>query len=192
MKKEEIHKAIAVPVTFVDEKPKFLTVRDRRHKEWIFVTGGCRKREVSDPIHCALRELEEETRGVLRLKSGIYTNFKFETTERPPEDLEADRKAGIHVTLVYHVYIFFTKINSVEQQQMVQKFNEEKDKLEEKKRQKLPYRRTYDENDYMCFDTLESFKKKKRWDLIVNKIINNPDFYDALNSLNRKTFYMRS
>ena len=80
MKKEEIHKAIAVPVTFVDEKPKFLTVRDRRHKEWIFVTGGCRKREVSDPIHCALRELEEETRGVLRLKSGIYTNFKFETT----------------------------------------------------------------------------------------------------------------
>jgi hypothetical protein len=74
---------------------------------------------------------------------------------------------------------------------MVQKFNEEKEKLEEKKRQKLPYRRTYDENDFMCFDTLETFKKKKRWDLIVNKIINNPDFYDALNSLNRKTFYMR-
>ena len=192
MKKEEIHKAIAIPVTFVDEKPKFLTVRDRRHKEWIFVTGGCRKREVSDPIYCALRELEEETRGVLRLKSGMYTSFRFETDERPPEDLEADKLAGIHVTLVYHVYIFFTKINSVEQHQMVQKFNEEKEKLEEKKRQKLPYRRTYDENDFMCFDTLETFKKKKRWDLIVNKIINNPDFYDALNSLNRKTFYMRS
>ena len=192
MKKEEIHKAIAIPVSFVDEKPKFLTVRDRRHKEWIFVTGGCRKREVSDPIHCALRELEEETRGVLRLKSGIYTQFKFETTERPPEDLEADKKAGIHVTLVYHVYIFFTKINSVEQQQMIKQFNDEKEKLEEKKKQKLPYRRTYDENDYMAFDTLESFKKKKRWDLIVNKIINNPDFYDALNSLNRKTFYMRT
>lgn len=191
MKKEEIHKAIAIPVSFVDEKPKFLTVRDRRHKEWIFVTGGCRKREVSDPIHCALRELEEETRGVLRLKSGVYTQFKFETTERPPEDLEADKKAGIHVTLVYHVYIFFTKINSVEQHQMIKQFNDEKEKLEEKKKQKLPYRRTYDENDYMAFDTLESFKKKKRWDLIVNKIINNPDFYDALNSLNRKTFYMR-
>lgn len=188
MKKEEIHKAIAIPVTFVDEKPKFLTVRDRRHKEWIFVTGGCRKREVTDPIHCAVRELEEETRGVLRLKSGIYTNFKFET----PGLSEDGDKSGVEVVLVYHVYIFFTKINAVEQHQMVQKFNEEKEKLEEKKRQKLPYRRTYDENDYMCFDTLDSFKKKKRWDLIVNKIINNPDFYDALNSLNRKTFYMRS
>ena len=34
------YKAIAIPVSFVDEKPKFLTVRDRRFKDWIFVTGG--------------------------------------------------------------------------------------------------------------------------------------------------------
>jgi 8-oxo-dGTP pyrophosphatase MutT (NUDIX family) len=191
MKKEELHKAIAIPVTFIDEKPKFLTVRDRRHKEWIFVTGGCRKREVSSPIHCALRELEEETRGVLKLKSGMYTYFTFETQQRTIEELEADRRAGVQVTLVYHVFVFFTKINQHEQNQMIQKFNEEKTKLEARKRDKLPYRRTYDENDYMSFDTLESFRKKNRWELIVDKVVNNPDFYAALNSLNRKTFNIR-
>ena len=191
MKKEELHKAIAIPVTFMDEKPKFLTVRDSRTKDWIFVTGGCRKREVISPIHCALRELEEETRGVVKLKNGIFTNYTFETTERSPEDLDADRRAGIHMTLVYHVFIFFVKINTVEQNQMIQKFNEEKAKLEIRKKAKLSYRRTYDENDYMSFDTLDNYKKKKRWDLIVNKVINNEDFYSALNSLNRKTFNIR-
>jgi len=191
MLKEEIHKAIAIPVTFVDEKPKFLTVRDRRHRDWIFVTGGCRKKEIANPIYCALRELEEETRGVMKHKSGLYTSFMFKTDERSPEELEADKKAGIHVTLVYHVFVFFTKINSVEQHQMIQSFNEEKEKLEIRKKDKLPYRRTFDENDLMSFDTLESFKKKKRWDLIVKNIINNPDFYNALNSLNRKTFNIR-
>jgi hypothetical protein len=74
---------------------------------------------------------------------------------------------------------------------MIQRFNEEKEKLEIRKKDKLPYRRTFDENDLMSFDTLESFKKKKRWDLIVKNIINNPDFYNALNSLNRKTFNIR-
>jgi len=186
--KEEIHKAIAIPVTFFDDKPKFLTVRDRRHKEWIFVTGGCRKREVSSPIYCALRELEEETRGVVKLKNGNFTSFVFESPDiRPLEE----REPGVHATLVYHVFIFFTKFTSTEQEQMIQKFNVEKEKLEIRKREKLSYRRTYDENDFMSFDTLESFKKKKRWDLIVNKVINNPDFYSALNSLNRKTFNIR-
>ena len=64
------HKAIAIPVTFTGDKPIFLTVRDRRFKDWIFVTGGCRRREITNPIKCALRELDEETRGVVSLKRG--------------------------------------------------------------------------------------------------------------------------
>lgn len=44
--KEEKHKAIAIPVSFFDGKPRFLTVKDRRFKEWIFVSGGCRKRRI--------------------------------------------------------------------------------------------------------------------------------------------------
>jgi hypothetical protein len=191
MKKEERHKVLAIPVTFTEDKPRFLTVRDRRFKEWLFISGGCRKREVLNPIRCALRELEEETRGVVNVKSGLYTSYMFETTERSPEELEEDRKEGVHVTIVYHVFIFFMKISAHEQQDIVRKFNYEKAKVELRKKEKLPIKRTYDENDFMSFDTLDIFNRKNRWDLIVNKVINNPDFYSALNSLNRKSFNIR-
>jgi 8-oxo-dGTP pyrophosphatase MutT (NUDIX family) len=166
----------------VDDKPRFLTVRDRRFKEWIFVTGGCRKREVANPIRCALRELEEETRGVVNIKSGLYTHFVFETPELA-EDGDA--------TLVYHVFLFFVKINQVEQSHIVQRFNEEKAKMELRKRDNLSIKRTYDENDFMAFDTLESFARKNRWDMIIKKVIKNPDFYAALNSINKKPFNIR-
>ena len=73
------YKAIAIPVTFEDDRPRFLTVRDRRFKDWIFVTGGCRRREIYDPLRCALRELEEETRGVVSLKKGEYTELALYT-----------------------------------------------------------------------------------------------------------------
>lgn len=191
MKKEERHKVLAIPVTFTEDKPRFLTVRDRRFKEWLFISGGCRKREVLNPIRCALRELEEETRGVVNIKSGLYTSYMFETTDRSPEELEEDRKEGVQVTIVYHVFIFFMRISAHEQQDIVRKFNYEKAKVEIRKRDKLPIKRTYDENDFMSFDTLDIFNRKNRWDLIVNKVINNPDFYSALNSLNRKSFNIR-
>lgn len=191
MKNEERHKVLAIPVTFTDDKPKFLTVRDRRFKEWLFISGGCRKREVINPIRCALRELEEETRGIVNIKSGLYTSFIFESTERSPEELKNDADEGVIVTLVYHVFIFFVKINQPEQSYIIKKFNDEKAKVEIRKREKLPIKRTYDENDYLSFDTLETFSKKHRWDLIVKKVIDNPDFYDALNSLNKKSFNIR-
>ena len=82
------YKAIAVPVTFIGDKPRFLTVRYRRFKDWIFVTGGCRRREIPNPIRCALRELEEETRGVVSLKKCEYTEFKFVVKESPGVELE--------------------------------------------------------------------------------------------------------
>jgi UDP-galactopyranose mutase len=75
---------------------------------------------------------------------------------------------------------------------MIKLFNEEKAKMDARKKEKLPIKRTFDENDFMAFDTLESFSKKHRWPMIVEKIINNPDFYVALNTLNKKTFNIRS
>jgi hypothetical protein len=191
MKKEERHKVLAIPVTFTEEKPKFLTVRDRRFKEWLFISGGCRKKEVLNPMRCALRELEEETRGVVNIKSGLYTSFVFQTNERSAEELEEDKKDGVQVTIVYHVFIFFLKINHEEQQDMIRRFNREKAIVELRKKDKLPIKRTYDENDFMSFDTLDSFNRKNRWDLIVKHVIENPDFYESINSLNRKSFNVR-
>ena len=173
------YKAIAIPVSFVDEKPKFLTVRDRRFKDWIFVTGGCRRREIFNPLRCALRELEEETRGVVALKTGEYTEFKFTVKESPTVDLE------------YNVYVFFVNYTRQDQQAMIKKFYEEKQKTNLKKLQKLPIKKTFDENDYMSFDTLEEFNTRKRWKLIIDNIIKNPEFYSCVTSLNRKTFSIK-
>ena len=173
------YKAIAVPVTFSGSKPKFLTVRDRRFKDWIFVTGGCRRREIVNPIRCALRELEEETRGVISLKKGQYSDFKFVVKESPGVDLE------------YNVFIFFVDYTPQQQTELVRKFNDEKQKTNLKKIQKQPYKRTYDENDFMNFETLTEFNTKKQWDRIVKNVLNNPEFYACITSLNRKTFSIK-
>jgi hypothetical protein len=173
------YKAIAVPVTFADGKPRFLTVRDWRFKDWIFVTGGCRRREIPNPLRCALRELEEETRGVVSLKSGEYTEYKFTVKESPSVDLE------------YNVFIFFVNFTRTEQQAQIKKFYEEKHKTSVKKSMNQPIRKTYDENDYMSYDTLEEFNGRKRWKLIVDNVVKNPQFYACISSLNRKTFSIK-
>ena len=173
------YKAIAIPVSFTGDKPKFLTVRDRRFKDWIFVTGRCRRREIPNPIRCALRELDEETRGVVNLKKGEYTDFKFIVKESPGVELE------------YNVFIFYVNYTKQEQDELVRKFNEEKQKTNLKKIQKLPIKRTHDENDFMNFETLTEFNKKKQWDRIVKNVLNNPEFYSCVTSIHRKTFSIK-
>src|SRR5210317_460414 len=173
------YKAIAIPVTFTGDKPKFLTVRDRRFKDWIFVTGGCRRREIPNPIRTALRELEEETRGVVYLKKGEYTDYKFTVKESPGVELE------------YNVFVLFVNYTNQEQIELVRKFNEEKQKTIMKKLQKQPIKRTHDENDFMSFETLTEFNTKKQWDRIVKNVLNNPEFYACVTSLNRKTFSIK-
>ena len=173
------YKAIAIPVSFVDGKPRFLTVRDWRFKEWIFVTGGCRRREIYNPIRCALRELEEETRGVISLKNGQYTEFKFIHKESPTVDLE------------YNVFIFFVNYTRSQQNEFVRRFYEEKQKTSVKKALHQPYKKMYDENDFMSFDTLEEYNSRKRWKLIVDNVIKNPEFYSCISSHNRKTFSIK-
>jgi len=170
------HKAIAIPVTFTGDTPRFLTVRDRRFKEWIFVTGGCRRREIFYPLRCALRELEEETRGVVSLKHGEYTSFSFTVKESPQVDLE------------YTVFILFVNYTRPEQVELVKQFNEEKMKMQTKK---IHMKRTYDENDYMSFDTMSEFNARTRWDRIVHNVVRNPEFYACVSSLNRKSFVIR-
>ena len=170
------HKAIAIPVTFAGETPRFLTVRDRRFKEWIFVTGGCRRREVYNPLRCALRELEEETRGVISLKDGEYTSYTFNIKESDTIELE------------YTVFIFFVNYSKMEQLELIRRFNEEKYKMHTKL---IHMKRTYDENDFMSFDTLPEFNQRRRWERIVRNVVDNPEFYACVTSLNRKTFHIK-
>lgn len=183
MKSEERHKCIIVPIVQnTDGPPKFLTVRDKRHKEWTFITGGCRKREISDPIKCAMRELDEETRGVFEIKEDIYKYFSFKTKKRSPEELERDRKEDIEVTCVYHCYIFLMKIPETDQKIFVAKFENEKYKMEQKRINKQPIKRSHDENDYMAFDTLKEFLNKNVWEFIEEFVMKHPDFVEVLDT----------
>lgn len=183
------HKAIVIPIVkTTGDDVRFLTVRDSRHQEWIFVTGGCKKSEVDNPLKCGLRELEEETRGVVSLKSGEYTSFEFKSNYRSPEELRKDNYECVTVSLMYHVYIIVVDIPPDKQSEIIRLFHNNKEHMEINKKEGVRIKRAYDENDDMSFDTLEEFNKKRRWRLIVNNIINNPKFYTALNSSNTKNF----
>jgi 8-oxo-dGTP pyrophosphatase MutT (NUDIX family) len=179
MKNHEKHKAIAIPVSFSEDNTcKFLTVRDRRFREWTFVTGGCRKTEISNPLRCALRELEEETRGTINIKKGQYSYFNFKYS--PPYS-ESNKTLE---DITYHVYILEVNIPKNEQFKLISRFNLAKSKLEKLKQLHLPIKLVYDENDIMNFETLSEFKSKGSsiWELIRNNILDNQDFYKALSS----------
>lgn len=184
MKKHEKHKAIAIPVSLSDDKIlRFLTVRDRRFREWTFVTGGCRKTEITNPLRCALRELEEETRGTINIKKGQYSYFNFTYSPPTPESGKTPEE------VTYHVYILELNIPKIEQYKLINKFNIAKSKLEKLKQLHLPIKLVYDENDIMNFETLSEFKSKGSsvWELIRKNILDNQDFYSALSS-ERKFF----
>ena len=165
------HKAIAIPVIHVDgDSPLFLTARDRRHGEWLFVTGGCRKREISNPLRTAIRELLEETRGVVDLKSGEYADFVFKV---PGEDEDTE--------LVYTCFVFFLALNQEERDVIVRRFTDEVVRYQLRKLNKQPIRRVFDENDMLAWSTLEEFNARPfKWSLIVENVVKNDAFYEAL------------
>ena len=109
---QETHKAITVLVAPCEGDTRYLTVCDKRWDDWTFVTGGCRKREIGWPIRTALRELEEETRGVIAISEGAYRYFYFEYAENE----------GI----IYHVFVIETYIPRETQLTMIEKFNRER------------------------------------------------------------------
>ena len=176
----ERHKSIAVPMTRdpAGGAPKFLLVHDRRYKEWTFVTGGCRRREVFNPLRCVIRELEEETRGIINLKKGSYSYFSFSF-----KDHEG-------VKNVYHVYIFdMPELTPVAQGQVIKRFNEERTKMEGRE---VPFRKNYDENDLCEFDTLEGITGRlDLWDMIRTYVLRNPAFHDALSGPSKQQFFLR-
>jgi hypothetical protein len=190
---EKRHKAIVIPVLQTDTgDPKFLTVRDSRHQEWIFVTGGCKKSEVDNPLKCGLRELEEETRGTFVIRNGEFSEFQFESTYRSPEEIKKDRFEGVIVTLVYHVYLINVRITEEQQANIVQEFHINKARMEMNKKDGIRIKKAYDENDDISFDTLSEFNKKNRWNLIIKNIIENPKFYDLIRSSKTQNFNIRT
>ena len=106
----------------------------------------------------------------------ITTGISFTVKESPTIDLE------------YTVFIFFVNYSRNDQSDLVKKFNEEKYKMYTKK---IHMKRTYDENDYMSFDTLSEFNSRRRWERIIKYVLKNPEFYACVTSPNRKSFAIK-
>lgn len=170
----ERHKAIAIPVYFINGEPHFLIVHDKRFREWTFVTGGCRRREILNPLRCALRELEEETRGVINIKNGAYSYFKFSVRD------------SCDVTNVYHVYIIDFPMSLVDQKKFIDQFSFNKQLMDTNQ---IRFKKQYDENDFIEFDTMNGIKYRKNiWSMIQKSVIENIEFHDALYSNSRIPF----
>jgi 8-oxo-dGTP pyrophosphatase MutT (NUDIX family) len=182
----ERHKAIAIPMSTVNDQRHFLIVHDRRYREWTFVTGGCRRREIYNPLRCAVRELEEETRGMINLKRGSYAYFKFVTDTPEPRDIED----GVDVINHYHVYVFDLPMTALEHKHIVKRFTEEKEKMEGAQ---VPFRKNWDENDDCRFETLDTIEKHSNlWPMIRKHVISNPEFHAALTSIHRTPFNLKT
>lgn len=173
----ERHKAIAIPVCFIKGEPHFLIVHDKRFKEWTFVTGGCRKREIFNPLRCALRELEEETRGVINITNGVYSYFKFCV------------KDTCDVLNVYHVYVLDFPISLCDQEKIILQFQSRKELMDTNK---IRFKKQYDENDSIEFDTMNGLKHRKNiWTMIQSSVLENIEFHNALYSGTRVPFNIK-
>ncbi len=173
----ERHKAIAIPVYFIQGEPHFLIVHDKRFREWTFVTGGCRKREIFNPLRCALRELEEETRGVINITSGSYSYFKFSIRD------------SCDVMNVYHVYVIDFPMSLSDQEKLIQQFDVKKDLMD---KNQIRFRKQYDENDFIEFDTMNGMKHRKNiWAMIQKFVLENIEFHNAIYSNNRIPFNIK-
>jgi 8-oxo-dGTP pyrophosphatase MutT (NUDIX family) len=62
-------KIIIIPYIVYKKKSHLMMVKDKKFNEWTFVTGGCKLNEQFNL--CALRELYEETNGVLDLRNHV-------------------------------------------------------------------------------------------------------------------------
>jgi 8-oxo-dGTP pyrophosphatase MutT (NUDIX family) len=175
----ERHKAIAIPVYFIQGEPHFLIVHDKRFKEWTFVTGGCRRREVLNPLICALRELEEETRGVINIKSGSYVTYTFSV-----------RDSYDGILNVYHVYVLEFPMSLTDQEKMINQFTVNKELMDTRR---VRFQKQYDENDYMEFDTPTGLKHRKNiWPMIQECVLNNIEFHNALYSRFKTKFTLKN
>ncbi len=85
---------------------------------------------------------------------------------------------------MYHVYIIDLPLSDFEKSQMVQKFDEERHKMDT---HQLEFRKQYDENTHLDFDTIDGIKQRNTWPMITKYILENPEFYSALRA-NRQTF----
>lgn len=71
-------------------------------------------------------------------------------------------------------------MDEIDHGSIMRQFTNEKDKMETSR---VPYRRNYDENDECSFETLETISGRPNiWPMIRTHVLENPEFYRALDT----------
>jgi len=97
------NKVLVIPyTTLADGSFEFLMVQDRKTTEWGFISGGMKRNE--QPEQAAIREVYEETSGVLNTDDLVYVT-SFVSMYRPVELKEVDRRNGERVKSVIHLFM---------------------------------------------------------------------------------------
>ena len=145
-------KVVTVPVCLNLGKIKYLVVRDRKSGEWTFPTGGVRQVELNNPLTSAIRELYEETSGIINPTDGDYSYYSFKT---------GLVTRGMNMKYVYHTYIINMEFTPLEQVLHRSMYNM-KENIE-----------TCD----MQWVTMNEMQHLNMWDIMAHFVRDNPDFH---------------
>lgn len=160
-------KVIIVPFVRSDERLSFLTVKDRKSKEWTFITGGCKARETD--LEAARRELKEETRNLFDIDISVspHNFFRFKTTFRETKEWIGDKAKNEKVITLYTVYLIDVSAYIQDNPRMCrQAFRNTKN-----------MRGVYNENADLNFETLDSFTHKVHvWRFIRDHVLKSSQF----------------
>ena len=84
------------------------------------------------------------------------------------------------MTNVYHVYILDFPMSLRDQEKIITRFNMNKEMMTSNK---IRFKKQYDENDFINFDTMNSIQNRSDiWNMIKIYVIRNVKFKDAIYS----------
>lgn len=182
-----------IPVTFTQDGPRLVAVRDAAYTEWTFATGGCKRKENKNITNCAFRELYEETRGIIDLggRNHYYgKKFTFEDSHRSSSELRQDRARGIRVVNDYHVYLISVDITKSDETYIINEFDEHKTRMSKLKQAKSPfYKKEMDETDKIAFIDMNNINRYKWWSLVKNKVLDTGALHNAISMNDFKKIY---
>ena len=172
------HKVMVVPfITDTHGRVRFLVVKEGRYNEWSFVCGNCKKNEVSNPLKTALRELREESRDTMVLASPLKYIFKYTSMVIKEEELGGQ---GGHEPILFHIFVF--NVQGIRPAGVIKNYYS---------RYKQRYKRNninYNETIGIAFMTITDLTRKKIWQFVMAKLINNQNFWEDVAFLRNENY----
>lgn len=138
-------------------KPRFLVAKDRASGEWTFFSGTCEAHEV--PVRCALRELYEETKGLLRLP-------RLPSGTRHCRIWEASQQAK-------RIDVFFVHLQ-------IESIAKMKDLVLDFDRRQGDFPKEFFENVMIRFQTIAQFRANRGIWSYIKRIMNRREFRNTL------------